>query len=241
MVKLVIESLFWSGSVPLMSSVEKAEGYSNCEKFRVIVEKMVECALRINSDRKVSMDAYENTIKDSVSEWIRNSEVVVVIGTDNNEVLAQSSVSGGIIYINSAWLSFMQRLHEKGNSGINQCNVHKTLLIVKILHELYHIFTPKILELEYKLRKSAYILDSSVPIHLTDVTPQEMGFSPDIKGITTCGDMGLFGEEMMSGSVHIRYFPAKITSGIPWDFHTINLVKYNIEKRILSLRNLPTC
>ena len=133
---------------------------------------MVECALRINSDRKVSVDAYENTIKDSVSEWIRNSEVVVVIGTDNNEVLAQSSVSGGIIYINSAWLSFMQRLHEKGNSGINQCIVHKTLLIVKILHELYHLFTPKILELEYKLRKSAYILDSSVPIHLTDVTPR---------------------------------------------------------------------
>lgn len=229
MVKLVIESDFWSSSEPLKLSVKRAETYCNSVDFSTIISKMVKEALKINSEEKVNINEYDSTICQFVSKCTAESELTVVVGTNTISDLAQCAPGSKTVYVNSAWLSFIQRIFEMGHAESKKYRVHLALLIVKLLHEVFHSFTPNILECEYKIRRNEHAKDPTIPTYATEQTPLRMGYKTVAKGQTKRGDMGFYGEELLSGEASVRFYHAKIKSGIPWDFDSLCLISFDAE------------
>lgn len=231
---LSIESPLWRQSPPLVAAVSRANEYINLPEFRtnVLTALIKKCFLANCGQENFDFSPFESAIAEEAKKMIKDTDVTLVVGDTQGDSMAQCTAAGGSIFVSGGWLAQVQRLHERINHQDKQYKIQMAMLILKIIHEIIHTFTPKIMKFENKLRKLASTRDTTILTTEYIRTPITVGFKFGSDGSRNMGDMGFGGEEILS-RIGVRfYFDEKtIASKAPFDFADFSLVKFNATTR----------
>jgi hypothetical protein len=140
-----------------------------------------------------------NFIQNMCSSW---QIEIKVPGECGNSALARTSRAGDIIHFNPSWilradLSYQKEI-EVDILSIQNCfesAIHEIVGCLKLMHEILHTFTPKILAFENAIRTEEN--PNSAQGEMKN-TPIKLGTKPVGKG-SVIGDMGYGLEEILMG------------------------------------------
>lgn len=231
---LSIESPLWRQSPPLVAAVSRANEYINLPEFRtnVLTALIKQCFLANCGQENFDFFPFESAIAEEAKKMIKDTDVTLVVGDTQGDSMTQCAAAGGSIFVSGGWLAQVQRLHERINHQDKQYKIQMAMLILKIIHEIIHTFTHKIMKFENKLRKLASTRDTAILTTEYIRTPITVGFKFGSDGSRNMGDMGFGGEEILSQiGVRFHFDEKTMASKAPFDFADFSLVKFNTATR----------
>jgi hypothetical protein len=154
-------------------------------------------------------------------------------GIDSSKDFAQASADGTTVFFQAGWAAVADKarlVEDYTEQHSTSYHRHVGLGVIKLIHELFHCMTPKILQLDYELQVLRKV---SEPVRLS-VTPEKIGFkyATAANGKTKpSGDMGFEAEKLLSGLG--RYYAE---FGVGWEIDGI--VMHKVSSKNKKRRNV---